>query len=145
MPPWITDAVLVALITGTLGIIGGRVSARGQAEAARVQEAMRERELTAAPYEALAARVAQLEGEAQSQRETIDSQQTEIVGLRVEMEGLRAARAADVRAWTARDACWQEAWDDLRDNWPDRRKAEYPPPYPVRKINGNTSIGGGEA
>ena len=145
MPPWITDAVLVALITGALGIIGGRVSARGQAEAARVQGAMRERELTVAPYEALAARVAQLEGEAQSQRETIDSQQTEIVGLRVEMEGLRAARAADVRAWAARDACWQEAWDDLRDNWPDWRKVEYPPPYPVRKANGNTSIGGGAA
>lgn len=138
MPPWITDAVLVALITGALGIIGGTVSSRGQG-------ALRERELMTAPYEALAARVAQLENEAQSQRETIDSQQTEIVGLRVEMEGLRAARAADVRAWAARDACWQEAWDDLRENWPARRTAESPPPYPVEKIDGMDSIGGGAA
>lgn len=144
MPPWITDAVLVALITGVLGVIGGRVSARGQAEAAQIQGRMRTRELAMAPYEALAARVTQLENEAVTQRETIDSQQTEIAGLRVEMEGLRAARAADVRAWSARDACWQEAWDDLRDNWGARRAAEYPPPYPVERFDNSDYISGGD-
>ena len=143
MPPWITDAVLVALITGALGIIGGRVSARGQAEAARVQGSIRARELVTAPYEALASRVSQLENEAAEQRETISSQQTEITGLRVEMEGLRAARAADVRAWAARDACWQEAWDDLREHWPVRRMIKEPPSCPVARFNGNDIIGGG--
>lgn len=137
MLPWITDAVLVALITGTLGIVGGRVSLRGQS-------ALRKHELVTAPYEALAARVTQLENEALVQRETIDAQQTEITGLRVEMEGLRAARAADVRAWAARDACWQEAWDDLRDNWVARRAAEYPPPYPVERLDNSDSISGGD-
>ena len=143
MPPWLTDAVLVALITGALGIIGGRVSSRGQAEAARAQGALRERELMTAPYEALAARVAQLEDETTMQRGTIDAQQTEITGLRIEMEGLRAARTADVQALVSRDSCWQAAWDDLRENWPDRRTVEDPPAYPVKKLADNNTIGGG--
>lgn len=143
MPPWITDAVLVAAITGLLGIVGGRISSSGSVRTASMQAAARERELMTAPYEALAARVSQLEEETSAQRVTIDSQQTEIVGLRVEMEGLRAARAADMRAWAFRDSCWQAAWDDLRENWPARRMLEEPPPYPVKKFTNNNIIGGG--
>lgn len=143
MPQWITDAVLVSLVTGVLGIIGGRVSARGQVEEAQVEGATRARELMTAPYEALASRVSQLEDETSAQRETIDAQQTEIVGLRVEMEGLRAARAQDVRAWAFRDSCWQAAWDDLRKNWPTRRTVEEPPSYPVKRLVNNNTIGGG--
>lgn len=142
MLPWLTDAVIVALITGALGIVGGRISSSGAVRTASVQAAVRERELVTAPYEALASRVAQLEEDAVVQRETIDSQQIEITGLRVEMEGLRAARAADVRAWAFRDYCWQSAWDDLRENWPERRRFEEPPPYPVKKITNNNIIGG---
>ena len=143
MPPWITDAVLVALITGALGVIGGWAATRGQASVARLQGALRERELMTAPYEALASRVAQLEEEASRQRGTGDSQQTEIMGLRVEMEGLRAARAADLRAWVARDTCWQDAWDDLRENWLSRRAVASPPPYPVERISNNYTDDGG--
>ena len=143
MPPWLTDVVFAALITGVLGIIAGRVSSSGSVRAAAVQSAARERELMTAPYEALASRVAQLEDETASQRGTIDAQQTEIVGLRIEMEGLRAARVADVRAWMARDTCWQAAWDDLRENWPARRAAESPPPCPVEELDDSNSIGGG--
>ena len=117
MLPWITDAVVAAAITGLLGVIGGRVSSAGSVRAAAVQAAALERELVSAPYEALAVRVTQLEGETSAQRGTIGAQQAEISGLRIEMEGLRAARAADVRAWASRDSCWQAAWDDLRENW----------------------------
>ena len=135
MPPWATDAVLVALITGMLGIIGGRISSSASMRTASVQAAARERELITAPYEALASRVSQLEDET-------FAQQTEIVGLRAEIESLRAARAADVRAWAARDTCWQSAWDDLRDNWLERRAVESPPQYPVERISNNYTDGG---
>lgn len=140
MLSWITDAVLVSLITGTLGIIAGRISSSGAVRAASVQAAAREHELMTAPYEALASRVSQLENETASQRETIDAQQTEIIGLRAEMEGLRAARAADIRAWTARDSRWQAAWDDLRENWPVRRTSEEPPSCPVKRLNNDNTI-----
>ena len=143
MLSWMTDAVIVALITGALGIIGGRISATGAVRAASVQAAAREHELMTAPYEALASRVSQLENETSAQRETIDAQQAEITGLRAEMEGLRAARAADIRAWVSRDSCWQAAWDDLREHWPVRRTSEEPPPYPVKKLNNENTIGGG--
>lgn len=141
MPPWLTDAVLVALITGVLGAIAGRVSSSGAVRAATVQGEARGRELITAPYEALASRVAQLEDETAEQRATIAAQQTEVTGLRIEMEGLRAARAADVRALVSRDSCWQAAWDALREDWPERRVVETPPPYPVQKLDNNT-IGG---
>lgn len=136
MLSWMTDAVIVALITGALGIIGGRISATGAVRAASVQAAAREHELMTAPYEALASRVSQLENET-------SAQQAEITGLRAEMEGLRAARAADIRAWVSRDSCWQAAWDDLREHWPVRRTSEEPPPYPVKKLNNENTIGGG--
>lgn len=142
MQPWMTDAVLVALITGVLGIIGGRISSSGAVRAAAAQAAAHKHELMTAPYEALASRVSQLEDETSAQQATINAQQTEITGLRVEMEGLRAARAADVLAWSSRDSCWQTAWDDLWNNWPARRMSEKPPPYPVKKLNKNNTIGG---
>lgn len=145
MLPWLTDAVLASLITGALGVIGGRISSSGSVRTASVQAAARERELMTAPYEALASRVAQLEDETSAQRETIDAQQTEITGLRIEMEGLRAAREADVRAWASRDSCWQAAWDDLRENWLMRRKSEEPPSYPVKRLNNEDTIGGGSS
>lgn len=143
MPPWVTDAVLVALITGTMGLIGGRLSSRGQAEADRVAGVLRERELMTAPYEALAARVSQLEEKEAEQRETIDSQQAEISELRAEMKGLRAARADELRGWMARDARWQAAWDELRGCWAECRADELPPPYPVDRLNHNDTSGGG--
>lgn len=143
MPSWITDAVVVAAITGLLGIIGGRISSSGSVRAAAVQAAAHERELITAPYEALAIRVSQLESETAAQRETIDSQQAEIMRLRDEMEGLRAAWMADMREWESRDSCWQAAWDDLRDNWSAWRRSEEPPPYPVKKNTNNNAIGGG--
>ena len=143
MLPWLTDAVLVALITGALGIIAGRISSSGSVRAAKVQAAACEREAMTAPYEALASRVSQLEIETASQRETIDAQHTEIVGLRVEMGGLRAARAEDVRALVSRDSCWQGAWDALRENWLERRTVVDPPPYPVGKLDVKNVISGG--
>lgn len=143
MPPLLTDAVVVAAITGLLGIIGGRISSSSSVRTASVQAAARERELMTAPYEALASRVSQLEDETAAQRGTIDSQQTEITGLRTEMEGLRAAREADTRAWESRDSCWQAGWDELRKNWPVRRMSEEPPPCPVEKTINNDTISGG--
>lgn len=143
MLSWMTDAVLVALVTGALGLISGRISSSGAVRAASVQAAARERELIAAPYEALASRVAHLEDETAAQRETIDAQQAEIIGLRAGIENLRERRAADLRGWVFRDSCWQAAWDDLWENWSVRRMSEKPPPYPIEKLDSNNMIGGG--
>ena len=106
MPPWMTDAVLVALVTGLLGLAGGRISSRGQVQAAAVQAADHERQLMAAPYEALARRVTALE--------------TETDQLRAQLQAL-----------ASREQQWQTGWDDLRRRWPQWRAREDPPPYPA--------------
>lgn len=109
MPLWLTDAVVVAAITGLLGIIGGRISSSGAVRAASVQAAERERELIAAPYRELAERVAVLEREAKELRGRLNSM-------------------------IDNERRWQEGWDELRRNWPDMRMRVEPPPYPTDRI-----------
>ena len=111
MPPWVTDAVLVALITGILGVLGGRISSRGQVQAAAVQAADHERQLMAAPYEALARRVTALEAETDRLR-------------------------TQVQALASREQQWQAGWDDLRARWGRWRQQEAPPPYPAPPLAG---------
>lgn len=109
MPSWLTDAVIVAAITGLLGIIGGRISSSGAVRAASVQAAERERELIAAPYLELAGRVSELEHEAKELRRR-----------------LNAVIDSERR--------WQGGWDELRRNWHDVRQRVEPPPYPTERI-----------
>ena len=109
MQAWITDAVVVAAITGLLGIIGGRISSSGTVRAASVQAAQRERELIAAPYKELAERVTALEREAEELRKQLNSV-------------------------LSRERQWQSGWDALRRDWPDVRQRVEPPPYPTERI-----------
>lgn len=111
MPSWITDAVVVAVVTGLLGIIGGRISSSGAVRAASVQAAEHERELVAAPYRELAERVTVLEREAKELRRRLNTM-------------LDSERR------------WQAGWDELRRNWPDVRMRADPPPYPTKKLRG---------
>ena len=111
MPPWVTDAVSVALITGLLGVVGGRISSSGAVRAASVQAAERERELIAAPYHELAERVTVLEREATELRHQLNT----LLG---------------------RERQWQDGWDALRRDWPDVRRRVNPPPYPVENLRG---------
>ena len=108
MSPLLTDAVLVALITGTLGIITGRISSSGAVRAASVQAAERERELIAAPYRELAERVTVLEREATELRQQLNTM-------------------------LDRERQWQAGWDELRLRWPDVRQRVEPPPYPAER------------
>lgn len=109
MPSWLTDAVVVAAVTGLLGIIGGRISSSGAVRAAAVQAAERERELISAPYRELAERVAALEHEAEELRRRLN-------------------------AMIDNERRWQDGWDKLRRNWPDLRMRVEPPPYPTDRI-----------
>lgn len=109
MPAWMTDVVAAAVITGLLGIIGGRISSTASVRAAAVQAAEREHELIAAPYGELAARVTVLEREAEQLRKQLNS----VLG---------------------RERQWQSGWDELRRRWPDVRQRVEPPPYPTEKI-----------
>ena len=111
MPSWLTDAVVVAAITGLLGVIGGRISSSGAVRAASVQAAAHERELIAAPYLELAERVAVLEREAQELRKRLNTM-------------IDSERR------------WQAGWDELRRNWPDVRQRVMPPPYPTKNFRG---------
>lgn len=111
MPPWITDAVIVALITGVLGAVGGRISSSGAVQAAAMQAAQRERELIAAPYKELAERVSVLEREAAELRRQLNT----LLG---------------------RERRWQAGWDALRRDWPDVRRRVEPPPYPIEDFRG---------
>lgn len=108
MPPWITDVVIAAMVTGLLGIIGGRISASGAVRAAAAQSAERERELVVAPYKELAERVMALEREASELRQQLNS-------------------VLD------RERQWQDGWDELRRRWPDMRQRVAPPPYPTER------------
>ena len=134
MPPWLTDSLVVALITACASIWAGRVSMRGQVRTAEVQTAARERELMVAPYEALAARVEQLETEASDQRVEADVLRCQVADLRVELASVRDEYGRSRRAWRDRDAAWQAGWDRLRDRWPECRLREDPPPYPTSRI-----------
>ena len=109
MPSWFTDAVVVAAVTGLLGIIGGRISSSGTVRAAAVQAAERERELISAPYRELAERVTALEREAKELRRRLN-------------------------AMIDNERRWQDGWDELRRNWPDLRMRVEPPPYPTDRI-----------
>jgi len=111
MPSWLTDAVVVAVVTGLLGIIGGRVSSSSTVRAAAVQAAERERELIAAPYRELAERVTVLEREAKELRRRLNTM----------LDNERR---------------WRAAWDELRLRWPDMRQRIEPPPYPVDNFRG---------
>lgn len=111
MPAWITDAVVVAAVTGLLGVIGGRISSSGTVRVAAVQAAERERELIAAPYRELAERVTVLEREAEELRRRLNSM-------------------------IASEQQWRSGWDELRRNWPDVRRRTEPPPYPVHNLRG---------
>lgn len=111
MPPWVTDAVVVALVTGLLGVVGGRISSSGAVRAASVQAVERERELVVAPYRELAERVAMLEHEAAELRRQLD-------------------------LVLNRERQWQAGWDALRSGWPDVRQNMEPPPYPVESLRG---------
>lgn len=109
MPSWLTDAVIVAAVTGLLGIVGGRISSSGAVRAASVQAAQRERELISAPYRELADRVTALEREAEELRRRLN-------------------------AMIDNERRWQEGWDALRRNWPEVRVRVEPPPYPTERI-----------
>lgn len=109
MLSWITDVVVAAVVTGLLGIIGGSISSSGAVRAAAVGAAERERELIAAPYKELAARVTALEHEAEELRKQLNSV-------------------------LSRERQWQSGWDELRRRWPDVRKRVEPPPYPIERI-----------
>ena len=111
MPSWLTDAVVVAVVTGLLGIVGGRISSSGVVRAAAVQAAERERELIAAPYKELAERVSELEREAKELRRRLNS-------------------VVD------NERRWRAGWDTLRRDWPEMRKSVEPPPYPVQNLRG---------
>lgn len=111
MPSWLTDAVVVAAITGLLGIIGGRISSSGAVRAASVQAAERERALIAAPYKELAERVSELEREAKELRKRLNSM-------------------------VDNERRWRTGWDTLRRDWPEMRKSVEPPPYPVQNLRG---------
>lgn len=111
MPLWITDAVVVAAVTGLLGIVGGCISSSGAVRAASVQAAERERELVAAPYRELAERVAALESEAVELRKRLNTM------------------ADNERRWRA-------GWDELRLRWPDVRQRVEPPAYPLEHLGG---------
>lgn len=109
MPPLLTDAVVVALITGALGIITGRISSTASVRTAAVQAAERERELVSAPYRELAERVTALEREAKELRRRLNTM-------------------------IDNERRWQDGWDELRRNWPDVRTRVEPPPYPTDRI-----------
>lgn len=109
MPPLLTDAVVVALITGALGIITGRISSTASVRTAAVQAAERERELISAPYRELAERVTALEREAKELRRRLN-------------------------AMIDNERRWQDGWDELRRNWSDVRMRVEPPPYPTDRI-----------
>lgn len=109
MPPWITDAVIVALVTGLLGVVGGRITSSGAVQAAAAQAAERERELVAAPYKELAVRVSVLEREAAELRRQLNM----LLG---------------------RERRWQAGWDTLRRDWPNVRRRVEPPPYPIENL-----------
>lgn len=129
MPPWLSDSIFVALITGALGIIGGRISVSGQITAARIAGESHERELLIAPYAALATRVEQLETEASDQRVEADTLRTQVTELRIEVANLRA----DNEKLMAFDRQWRVGWDKLRDSWDNYRANPEPPDYPIRK------------
>lgn len=111
MPPWLTDAVAVALITGLLGIIGGRISSSGAVRVASMQAAEHERELIAAPYRELADRVTVLEREAEELRKRLN-------------------------AMVDSERRWKASWDALRRNWSEVRRCVEPPPYPTENLRG---------
>lgn len=134
MPPWVTDAVLVALITGALGIIAGRISSHGAVAAAETAGRSKQRELMIAPYEALAARVEQLETEASDQRVEADALRAQVAELRIEVANLRADRDRLASRSAERDRQWQDGWDELRATWDTRRTNPAPPDYPTPKL-----------
>lgn len=134
MPPWLTDAVLVSLVTGALGIIAGRISSHGAVAAAETAGRSKQRELMIAPYEALAARVEQLETEASDQRVEADALRTQVAELRIEVANLRADRDRLSARASERDSQWQAGWDALRADWQDRRRDPAPPDYPTPKL-----------
>lgn len=133
MLSWMTDAVLVAVVTGLLGLASGRMSMHGQVQAATIQAAARERELIAAPYEALAQRVAQLEAETIEQR-------SEITDLRMQLSAMSEEYSRSEHMWHNRDRAWQAGWDKLRKQWLEYRQAEEPPMYPVSKLDYNSEV-----
>ena len=133
MPSCMTDAVLVAVVTGLLGLVSGRMSMHGQVQAATIQAAAQERKLIAAPYEALAQRVAQLEAETIEQR-------SEITDLRMQLSTMSEEYSRSKRMWYNRDRAWQAGWDKLRKQWLKYRQVEEPPMYPVSKLDYNSEV-----
>lgn len=133
MPPWVSDAILVAVTTGVLGIIGGRISARGAVTAAEASGRARQRELMIAPYEALAERVSQLETEASDQRAEADALRAQVADLRTQVADLRADKEKAAALASQRDRQWQDGWDRLRATWDTRREDPEPPDYPTPK------------
>lgn len=108
MLSWLTDVVIAAVVTGLLGVVGGRVSASGAVRAAAVQAAEAERALVAAPYKELAERVTALEHEAAELRRQLNT-------------------VLD------RERLWRAGWDELRRRWSDVRRRVEPPPYPTER------------
>lgn len=131
MPPWLTDSLIVALITACASIWAGRMSMRGQVQTASMQAAVHERELMVAPYEALAVRVEQLETEASDQRVEAERLRGQVIDLRIEVANLRADKEQLARSASTRDLQWQAGWDDLRDRWDIWRTHDEPPDYPT--------------
>lgn len=110
MPPWMSDAVLVSLITGLIGVISGRISARGEAEKAATVAREEERLAIIAPYTELAKRVSVLEERTAQLR-------------------------GQLASYMSRDWLWQAGWDDLRHRWPWWREQEEAPPYPTPRLD----------
>ena len=109
MPPWMSDAVLVSLITGLIGVISGRISARGEAEKAATVAREEERLAIIAPYTELAKRVTVLEARTTKLR-------------------------SQLSLYMSRDYLWQAGWEDLRHRWPWWRDRAEPPPYPTPRL-----------
>jgi len=124
MPPWMSESVLVAVVTASLTLIGTAIASLRQAHSAEadIQGRITNEvlEVTAATYKDLSDEVRYLRDRDAEKEERI--KQLELVQ----------------RTLLDRDGLWQAGWDDLRSRWPWWREQEDPPPYPTPKPNTTT-------
>lgn len=119
MPPWMSESVLVAVVTASLTLIGTAIASLRQAHSteADIQGRITNEvlEVTAATYKDLSDEVRYLRDRDAEKEQRI--KQLEFVQ----------------RTLMDRDGLWQAGWDDLRQRWPWWRGREDPPPYPTPK------------
>lgn len=104
------ETIIVALITGVVGVVSGHFSAKAQRHAAVEETHRSEMDRLIAPYESLANRAAQLETEARRLNH-------------------------QVRYLIQRDIAWQTAWDKCASNWGVVRESPAAPPCPVPPLS----------